>query len=132
MDYLIFFLITISVVIYLFIQCFSMYKLLTLNNSENKLRVDKIYQANETFKVLILSMGIFFSILILFIPKSFSLYEHIFIAMLSYLLGVTALYESSTKSISDVLMLSILVMVNNVVIFLFPTLFLMLINMVHF
>lgn len=129
MDNLLFLSVFFTVIMYLTIHIITSYKIISLNLTENHLRVDKLNDANFLFKISLFSIGILFLMFVSFyMPQNFSLYINISIYMLIYFIGVVLIYILSIKSAKDLLYMNILINTVNVGMFSFPVLIVLLAN----
>ena len=115
MDNLLFLSVFFTVIMYLTIHIITSYKIISLNLTENHLRVDKLNDANFLFKISLFSIGILFLMFVSFyMPQNFSLYINISIYMLIYFIGVVLIYILSIKSAKDLLYMNILINTVNI------------------
>lgn len=129
MDNLLFLSVFFTVIMYLTIHIITSYKIISLNLTENHLRVDKLNDANFLFKISLFSIGILFLMFVSFyMPQNFSLYINISIYMLIYFIGVVLIYILSIKSAKDLLYMNILINTVNIGMFSFPVLIVLLAN----
>ena len=129
MDNLLFLSVFFTVIMYLTIHIITSYKIISLNLTENHLRVDKLNDVNFLFKISLFSIGILFLMFVSFyMPQNFSLYINISIYMLIYFIGVVLIYILSIKSAKDLLYMNILINTVNVGMFSFPVLIVLLAN----
>ena len=109
------------VMIYLCIHIFTTYRIVYLNAEGNILDKSKLKDVDFLFRVSLISIGILFSIFsMFFIPKTFSLYNEVVIQMIIYFIGVSWLYEFSTKSIKDLFNINLMVVATNFIMILIP------------
>ena len=129
MDNLLFLSVFFTVIMYLTIHIITSYKIISLNLTENHLRVDKLNDVNFLFKISLFSIGILFLMFVSFyMPQNFSLYINISIYMLIYFIGVVLIYILSIKSAKDLLYMNILINTVNIGMFSFPVLIVLLAN----
>lgn len=129
MDNLLFLSVFFTVIMYLTIHIITSCKIISLNLTENHLRVDKLNDVNFLFKISLFSIGILFLMFVSFyMPQNFSLYINISIYMLIYFIGVVLIYILSIKSAKDLLYMNILINTVNVGMFSFPVLIVLLAN----
>lgn len=109
------------VMIYLCVHIFTTYRIVCLNAEGKLLDRGKLKDVDFLFRVNLVSMGILFLMFsMFFIPRTFSLYNEVVIQMITYLVGVSFLYEFSTKSIKDLFNINLIVITTNFIAILIP------------
>lgn len=121
MNSLTFVLVSAVVMIYLCINIFTTYKIVCLNSERNLLSVKSLNNIDFLFRISLISMSILFLVFsMFFIPKTFSLYNEVVIQMVVYIVGISLLYELSSKSLKDLFNINLIVVTTNFMMILIP------------